>query len=148
MEWISLIGLNIIKIIILNFLKGIKFQRFGSNTRKLMKRDLFSIKLSSKIIEHWQIIKVKFLILSLHLFCFNILHLWLLLQRCLKLKTSYMSPYAYCIYVVLLYTYNENLSFNKYDVLVFILFVYTYTLGFYSFIYIYIYIYYLKLFKV
>ena len=34
------------------------------------------------------------------------------------------------------YVNNENLSFNKYDVLSFIFFVYTYTLGFYSFIHI------------
>ena len=39
------------------------------------------------------------------------------------------------------YVNNENLSFEKYDVLSFILFDYTYTLGFYSFIYIYIYTY-------
>ena len=44
------------------------------------------------------------------------------------------------IKVNICYLNNENLSFNKYDVLSFILFVYTYTLGLYIHIYIYIYI--------
>ena len=40
------------------------------------------------------------------------------------------------IKVNICYLNNENLSFNKYDVLSFILFVYTYTLGLYIHIYI------------
>ena len=51
---------------------------------------------------------------------------------------TYIYVYIY-LYICMWRSYvnNENLSFNKYDVLSFILFVYKYTLGFYSFIYIY-----------